>query len=31
MVNFAGFGVLIIVAFGAGWFKSQPWRVKVPA
>ncbi|MGB7241208.1 MAG: OpgC domain-containing protein [Sulfitobacter sp.] len=29
LVNFAGAGVLIATAFGAGWFKSQPWRKKV--
>ncbi len=28
MVNGFGFIVLIAVAYGAGWFKSQPWRVK---
>lgn len=28
MVNFAGAGVLIATAYGAGWFKGQPWRAK---
>ena len=28
-VNFAGMGVLVLTAFTAGWFKSQPWRGKV--
>ncbi|WP_370400779.1 OpgC family protein [Sulfitobacter sp. JB4-11] len=27
-VNAAGFAVLIAVAYGAGWFKSHPWRAK---
>lgn len=27
-VNFAGMAVLVLVAYGAGWFKSQPWRKK---
>ncbi|MEP5731736.1 MAG: OpgC domain-containing protein [Sulfitobacter sp.] len=31
MVNLFGVGVLIAVAFAAGWFKSQPWRVKAKA
>ncbi|KIN61872.1 Membrane protein [Sulfitobacter noctilucicola] len=31
LVNLFGFVVLVAVAYGAGWFKSQPWRVKVPA
>lgn len=31
LVNLAGGAVLVIVAYGAGWFKSQPWRGKVPA
>jgi hypothetical protein len=26
LVNLAGFGILIAVAYGAGWFKSSPWR-----
>ncbi|MEM7519772.1 MAG: OpgC domain-containing protein [Pseudomonadota bacterium] len=30
-VNIFGCAILIGVAFGAGWFKSQPWRVKGPA
>lgn len=28
IVNLAGFTVLICVAYGVGWFKSQPWRKK---
>ncbi|GIT86823.1 OpgC family protein [Roseobacter sp. OBYS 0001] len=28
IVNLAGFTVLIGVAYGVGWFKSQPWRKK---
>ncbi len=28
MVNLFGACVLVVVAYGAGWFKSQPWRVK---
>ncbi len=28
IVNAAGFTVLIAVAYGVGWFKSQPWRRK---
>lgn len=28
LVNLFGFTVLISVAYGAGWFKSQPWRVR---
>ncbi|MFY0646726.1 OpgC family protein [Sulfitobacter geojensis] len=28
LVNLFGFAVLIAVAYGAGWFKSQPWRVR---
>ncbi|WP_246036021.1 OpgC family protein [Aliishimia ponticola] len=27
-VNLAGFGVLIATAYVAGWFKTQPWRVR---
>ncbi|MEP1614699.1 MAG: OpgC domain-containing protein [Roseobacter sp.] len=27
-VNLAGFAILIGVAYGVGWFKSQPWRKK---
>lgn len=27
-VNLAGCMVLILMAYGAGWFKSQPWRAK---
>ena len=29
LVNAVGFGILISVAYGVGWFKSQPWRKKV--
>ncbi|MGC3938165.1 OpgC family protein [Roseobacter sp. EG26] len=28
-VNFAGMAVLVLAAYGAGWYKSQPWRKKV--
>lgn len=28
LVNFGGACVLVATAYGAGWFKSQPWRVK---
>ena len=28
LVNAVGFGILISVAYGVGWFKSQPWRKK---
>lgn len=31
LVNLFGFAVLIGVAYGVGWFKSQPWRVKASA
>ena len=27
-LNLAGIGVLITVAYGAGWFKAEPWRQK---
>ncbi|WP_299962195.1 OpgC family protein [uncultured Roseobacter sp.] len=27
-VNLAGMGVLVLTAYGAGWYKSQPWRKK---
>ena len=27
-VNLAGMGVLVLTAYGAGWYKSQPWRRK---
>ncbi|NNK66106.1 MAG: succinyl transferase OpgC, partial [Rhodobacteraceae bacterium] len=27
-INLAGFAVLIGVAYGAGWFKTHPWRQK---
>ncbi|MEM1353097.1 MAG: OpgC domain-containing protein [Pseudomonadota bacterium] len=30
-VNFGGMGVLVVTAYVAGWFKTQPWRVKRPA
>ena len=26
LVNLTGFAILIAVAYGVGWFKSQPWR-----
>jgi len=28
IANLTGYGVIILVAFAAGWFKSQPWRAK---
>ena len=28
VVNLTGFAILIAVAYGVGWFKSQPWRTK---
>ncbi|MGA9250921.1 MAG: OpgC domain-containing protein [Roseobacter sp.] len=28
IVNLVGFAILICVAYGVGWFKSQPWRKK---
>ncbi|MDF1726498.1 MAG: OpgC domain-containing protein [Sulfitobacter sp.] len=31
VVNLAGCAVLVAVAYGAGWFKSQPWRGKARA
>ncbi|MEM8539081.1 MAG: OpgC domain-containing protein, partial [Pseudomonadota bacterium] len=27
-VNALGFAIIITIAFGAGWFKSQPWKKK---
>lgn len=30
LVNLAGFAMVILVAYTAGWFKSQPWRSKRP-
>jgi hypothetical protein len=30
-VNVAGMGVLVLTAYTAGWFKSQPWRARKPA
>ena len=27
-VNLAGMGVLVLTAYSAGWFKSQPWRTR---
>ncbi|WP_299867119.1 OpgC family protein [uncultured Roseobacter sp.] len=27
-VNLAGMGVLVLTAYGAGWYRSQPWRKK---
>jgi hypothetical protein len=26
LVNILGMAVLVAVAYGAGWFKSGPWR-----
>lgn len=31
LVNLGGALILIATAYGAGWFKSQPWRKKVAA
>lgn len=31
LVNLWGFAVLIAVAYGVGWIKSQPWRRPAPA
>ena len=28
LINLAGFGMIIAVAYIAGWFKSQPWKSK---
>ena len=28
LINLTGFGMLIACAYGAGWFKTQPWRAK---
>jgi hypothetical protein len=28
LVNATGFAILIAVAYGVGWFKSEPWRKK---
>lgn len=28
LINMTGFGLCIACAYGAGWFKSQPWRAK---
>jgi hypothetical protein len=28
LVNAVGFAILIATAYGAGWFKSQPWRAR---
>ncbi len=28
LVNFAGAAVLVATAYGAGWFKTQPWRAR---
>ena len=28
LVNMTGFAILIAIAYGAGWFKSQPWKKK---
>ncbi|KMW59921.1 OpgC protein [Candidatus Rhodobacter oscarellae] len=29
-INFFGMALLVITAYGAGWFKAQPWRAKRP-
>jgi hypothetical protein len=29
LVNLAGMAILVSVAYGAGWFKSAPWRKSV--
>jgi len=31
LVNLAGFGLLVLTAYIAGWYKSQPWRGPRPA
>jgi len=31
MVNLGGAAILVATAYGAGWFKSQPWRKKAVA
>ena len=31
LVNLIGALILIAAAYGAGWFKSHPWRVKAPS
>jgi hypothetical protein len=28
IANLAGFALIILCAYAAGWFKSQPWRAK---
>ncbi|WP_371154085.1 OpgC family protein [Jannaschia sp. 2305UL9-9] len=28
LINLTGFGLLVACAYGAGWFKSQPWRAR---
>lgn len=28
LVNLTGFGLLILCAYGAGWFKTHPWRAR---
>lgn len=28
LANLVGFGLIILCAYAAGWFKSQPWRAK---
>ncbi len=30
-INLFGMAVLVLVAYGAGWFKTQPWRQKAKA
>ncbi len=31
LVNLAGFAAMVGLAYGVGWFKSQPWRTRRPA
>ena len=31
LVNALGFAIIIAIAYGTGWFKSQPWRAKKAA
>jgi len=31
LINLSGFVLISLVAYGAAWFKSQPWRSKRPA
>lgn len=30
LINLTGFAMIVLVAYTAGWFKSQPWRSKRP-